>query len=1607
MIKKMIASIIAFAMTTTSVSFNAYSTDVSETDIRANVDLSENSSIEDEFYTGSGEVEHAYDPIAELEAQQEYRDSVDFIENTILFSVKTPLSDDVCYLNDNSELCKKYNLHSIEIIYENKKNGCYEVFYKAATSEDVWETVDKLNAEDDISNAEPDYIWDKTDVGGYEVSSEEFAKSTHYPSLDIEGVWSWLWNNNNHKAPGLGAVVAVIDTGVDYTHIDLKDSMWKNTGEIPDNGMDDDGNGYVDDVYGYDFVENDGNPMDDHGHGTHVAGIIGMQPNNVGGVGLAYGAKIMAIKAAQSTGSFASSDIAKAIKYAADNGADVINMSFGGSGRSYLVEEALKDASHDCVLVAAAGNDGLPTTDAPPFLYPKREDFYPAGYNYVLGVMATDNNGSFASFSNWDYIIGENCEYEMAAPGIAIYSTLPGNRYASWSGTSMAAPNVAAAAAILRSNYIDKNKFTSRFIMGQLVSATKDSSIFSDKYTSISYPLLNIEDSMTNLPKPRIKLNNFYMFDDSSISTDNNGDGIAQPGEIIDLGFEAFNYWGTAKDVTIKVDAISDGGIPNPHVEFISDSVNMGEIGTFATYNNGFIYTDGALTGVSKPVTIKIKEGTPNDVQIKLNFKITAKNGLDSKDTAIYESEGSYTVIVQNGYAISGVIDHDMTWTADKYWIIQNNVLIPEGVTVTVEPGTQIQFWSADPKNPYATQQDVYIEVNGRFIAEGTEEKPINMFPGKEYEDKPIVFTGSVDRYSTYDIGILDDNYLKAYTILKYVNVVNLSNKAFVNTNILGKSLCITEIDHCKLMYQNNYLPNDYLYIRNMRSSIIKNLSSSSHIVTLCAINMSSCLAEGWQRVHMGDFGSFLSCRNIAYNVFLRNSNDFNDIIFKYVLQKKGNYDYYAECNISNNGEGKPYGEPSVSYNAFLSPINTYSPESIRMIGSERGHNKFDISHNYWGTTNPILVKIQCFDADWDVSLDDLVQEPLLSLDDDMSAIYPFVTEAFITDNDGNRIDTVNGKQQVSLHVKFNRDMAQDIQPQVTYGGSEPYTDYRPEGTWVGAREWRADFTIDPFIEMGRMYIRIKGAAAADDRWLVTGEDTERFFFEITNIGAQAMKLHGSGSSGACDLDWVQDDYDTFAGYNLYRATAYDSSQELSQQSFTKVNTSILSDIKFSDKNVEQGKDYYYYFTVIDTAMKESKPSNVVKCTPLDEEGPIITHTPVTVAAVGDQISVKATVEDNVNVSSVTLNYRNKGDKTWKNISMRNISGNTYIGIISAYEIAEGSLEYYISASDGTNVSNKGTADKPLVITVGVAHKYDEGTVQKAATCTETGIKVYKCLECSNVKTVEIPALGHSYSTEWTIDKEATCQNEGEKSHHCSRCEAKKDVTVMPIVDHVWDAGKVTKSNSCTEEGIKHFKCIYCSKEKDDNIPATGHKYKDTVHQATCTERGYTEHVCQNCGESYQSDFTEIADHKYEETVLNAATCTADGVKQLVCKNCKDKNTVAIPAIGHHFTDEVIEPTQDTLGYTIHKCDKCGYSYIDTYKDYITSEPIERTPGDANDDGIVDLVDVILIRRYLAGGWDVDINTDNADVDGDEEVTLLDVILIRRYLAGGFDVILK
>jgi subtilisin family serine protease len=232
--------------------------------------------------------------------------------------------------------------------------------------------------------------------------------------------------------------VGVIDTGVDYNHPDLAANIWTNPGEIPGNSIDDDNNGYVDDVHGYDFANSDGDPFDDNGHGSHCSGTIaGVGNNNTGVVGVCWQAKIVGIKFLSGGGSGSTAGAIAGVQYAITIGTKLTSNSWGGGGFSQALLDAINAAgAQGQLFIAAAGNSSANTDTSP---------HYPSAYNspYIVSVAATDHNDNLASFSNYGATT-----VDLAAPGVAIVSTVPGNSYASFSGTSMATPHVSGAVAL-------------------------------------------------------------------------------------------------------------------------------------------------------------------------------------------------------------------------------------------------------------------------------------------------------------------------------------------------------------------------------------------------------------------------------------------------------------------------------------------------------------------------------------------------------------------------------------------------------------------------------------------------------------------------------------------------------------------------------------------------------------------------------------------------------------------------------------------------------------------------------------------------------------------------------------------------------------------------------------------------------------------------------------------------------------------------------------------------------------------------------------------------------------------------------------------------------
>lgn len=251
--------------------------------------------------------------------------------------------------------------------------------------------------------------------------------------VDIDAPEAWERSTGTRS----GHIVAVLDTGLDLNHPDLVDNLWMNTGEIPGNGKDDDGNGVIDDVHGFDAYYDDGDPEDKDGHGTHCAGTIGAVGNNGKGVvGVNWETRIMPIKIFSNDAKpkTSTSAILRGISYATRQGARVTSNSWGGPSSSRSIERAFRNSS--ALHIMAAGNDGKDNDS---------KAYYPAGYDISnnLAVASIDRDGGLSSFSNYG-----RTTVDLAAPGGSIYSTLPGGRYGYLSGTSMATPHVAGVAML-------------------------------------------------------------------------------------------------------------------------------------------------------------------------------------------------------------------------------------------------------------------------------------------------------------------------------------------------------------------------------------------------------------------------------------------------------------------------------------------------------------------------------------------------------------------------------------------------------------------------------------------------------------------------------------------------------------------------------------------------------------------------------------------------------------------------------------------------------------------------------------------------------------------------------------------------------------------------------------------------------------------------------------------------------------------------------------------------------------------------------------------------------------------------------------------------------
>ena len=1269
----------------------------------------------------------------------------------------------------------------LELLFELEDAAWYEA--KLVLGTDTAAAVEALRAIDSILMVDYNYAVHTADIGDYEAIPAELLGNSRISEqwyLNTCGIFEGM---ETLSIPGgsPSIVVAVIDTGVDYDHEDLADNIWKNENETPDDGIDNDGNGYVDDYYGVNIVAGTGNGDDDNGHGTHVAGIIAARNNNLGTVGIAYNVKIMPVKAAMASGYLHQSDIARAVLYAHQHGAQVINMSFGGTASSIAVQDALAMAYADCVLVASAGNDGAPNEGIGAI------PNYPAALSYVLGVMSVGSSGRESSFSNYDTYAFNGVEYELYAPGEGLLSTIPGDGYASWSGTSMAAPVVAAMAALLRSQYPDAEMYPTKFIYGQLSATSGRSADCLDVQLHGLHNLpkiVNLHAALTALPEPQVGVSDHYAFDTEGFELDaegvNNGDGVIDAGETLALGLTLRNRWGRGDNLTVTLDTLSMAGIPDPYITLHNPTVSYDSIGTYSTQDAGRIYTGELFTGWEKPFYITVAADCPNDYIFNLNVTMSCTNGMDPADKTTHVTQGTVSLQVRSGKVLPSVISEDLVLTSDNLYIIPSGTVITKGATVDVEPGTRIQFWTADPEEPYADTYMASLCVNGTLNINGTKENPVYIYPSdlmSEYAVQMYAKNGGELNMTWADVTNLIMYYNEggSYSVsdgyittadhctfrmnygdghIRYRNLSEgsvrdqLSNSGMMThfrsaTNCVFYKMALTygldvrgTLDGCIFadsalnFYQYGYTVRNCVFLGNCvgietwdRTAIATTLQIPVPERQYNADLMNGCYYPAWNmRFYISTQNSPMTrelMAGLGYYPVTIDNEELAQWLYENTWDVLGSYAsnfgspepavgvtyewLYAvddpelseeELNdMLNDAYAAPDTHPKFLGNVLLNRISTdFDPNHWLRVEAPGGSGgEIPLGGNYWGTTNERAIGLQIVDySDFPASYSLLNYKPFLETAPENT--FPFVTDVTVFNKEGEEVTTVSN-EEITVRVRFNRDMDTSIPLLVQYGSATPFRDYTIEGEYVDARTWEGKKLLTTVIENGTQYFNISNGFSAEDD-LILCTDTARFAFELDTTAAQALIMQGEATEEGISLTWTQDDFDTLMGYNVYRSDSEDGF-------YQRINEQVIpADTRsFFDDTVEPGVVYYYNFTVVKTDLSESAPSGKITIQALDTMAPNIYHTPVYNAKTGANLVITATVTDNLSVSSVKILYRITGENTWHTAMMNGLNSK-FTAIIPAMYVTEAGLDYYIEATDGISTTRRGSAQNPYHITI-------------------------------------------------------------------------------------------------------------------------------------------------------------------------------------------------------------------------------------------------------------------------------------------------------------------
>ena len=1109
-----------------------------------------------------------------------------------------------------------------DVIQEHDLSQLYCVTLSAEHQHETMKVVEELKELDEVEFAEPNYrVYMMADTHiADDYSGNPMEGQQWY--LDAYGVKE-LWNKPiiNKERP----VIAILDTGVDLTHPDLKDNLWTNTiEEYGTKDNDNDGNGFKNDVHGWDFVNNSANIRDNNMHGTHVAGIAAASNNGIGIVGANPQALIMPITVLQSDGAGDIATIIKGINYAVANGATVLNMSLGTYVNSNLLRQSLENAYSKAVLIAAAGNDSKCINESH-FPRPHREPYpqpcFPAAYSFVLGVQAIVNGGSLAPYSNYDddgplfscessFFDPDGFNYELKAPGSKILSTIPGGSYKQLNGTSMAAPLVAGAISALK---MVKEYDTQEILWGDLLHSTN----IADAYQLSGQP--------AELELQRIILRERKEMSDMT-EEDYSGDNEVDAGETVNIYPVIRTTWGAANNIKLKimVDEFEDPDV----VEILNGEVDFG------------IRLDAFGKAVSKnPLVLKISKNIADARHIQLKIVVTC-------DEIIKVVEQPITLVAHNMIKINGLINENTTLTADHIYYVNGNLGVNKGVTLTIEPGTRLEF-----------AEGTSLVAFGKLVAKGTPGHMITFARHVGEGSWKGVYGHKSEGEHRYDgIYTNDDNtlftliptdltphpmYVTGRTVY-YQPKGEIPSKSFHLYDYMGREGWLDYVPNFTgkehLFTDPNYLTpaitkmlDDFNTYCSRFSSIETEVYTESKIINYDFFTqsggwatydntrdtMSYCRIEDWSIPWNGVSNLPVLCMydcvldnckgfgTGARNVFvngsitiqnpdpaagypaMKHSNIINNTFFSNYTR----YSWLYEDNVFNNNGCVGYDSqtPDIDRASLPSYLGTGREDLIRPYVYEMGN-----SEKTWGV----------------IDLSNMPKEPIREA-------HGIVWKVLVNGKDAQDEFEDMAPLGVGKHkfeVYFNRPMNTAVPPQISFGVRAPYTQQNvaEDGSWNDdGTIYTAYKTITgKTMSDGLNRIYVKGAE--DDEYFPCPYEKNRFNVIIQAAGSMATGFMAEEGLGCVKLKWDQssNQQEAALGYNVYRyhqKTLPAGYRNGSWHDEEQVNDTVrlnqdildLETTTLIDYDVTPGTTYYYYYNVLGTDLQTSDMSNTIAATPL------------------------------------------------------------------------------------------------------------------------------------------------------------------------------------------------------------------------------------------------------------------------------------------------------------------------------------------------------------------------------------------------------------------------